>query len=332
MEFRTEVKIASQQIIQLNNPLLLIGSCFSENIGKKLKDLKLDVLINPFGILYQPAAIANALERIISKKHYELDDLVENEGLFHSLDHHGVFSNTDAKETLIKINNCIDTANDQLKKENLVMLITWGTAKGFRAKATGKLVGNCHKIPASNFDPYLDTPQAIENCYLALFEKVYAINPTVRFIFSISPVRHKRDGFIANQHSKSVLFVALHQLLQQNKAMYFPAYEIVMDELRDYRFFSDDMLHPSELAIAYIWDKFIFHFFNTSAQQAIKEIESVNKLLTHRPLHQNRTAHIDFLKNTENKVLSLMNEYPFLDFHSELESFKNKNNTFEAHD
>jgi len=332
MEFRTEVKIASPQCIQLKDPILLIGSCFSENIGNKLLDLKLDVLINPFGILYQPSPIANALDRIIARKHYDLNDLIEHEGLFHSPDHHGIFSSTDASETLLKINDQIDATYLHLKKENLVMLITWGTAIGFRAKSTGKLVGNCHKIPAVNFESYLDAPQEIEYSYLTLIEKLRYINPTIKIVFSVSPVRHKRDGFIANQHSKSVLFVALHQLLQKDKVLYFPAYEIVMDELRDYRFFANDMLHPSELAVTYIWDKFTSHYLDKPAQQAIKEIENINKLLTHRPIHQNRTAHLDFLRNTEKQVLGLMDKYPFLDYRSELESFKNKSNNFETHD
>ena len=277
MEFKTEVKITAQQLLQLENPFLLIGSCFSVNIGKKLSDLKMDTVMNPFGIVYQPEAIAYALECIMAKRQYDTSDLIEHEGLYHSPNHHGSFSSHDPGQTLQNINLQIEKALQQLLKPNLVLLITWGTAKGFKAKNTGKWVGNCHKIPSYSFDSFIETPEDIVARYKEIFSQLLVLNPTLKIIFSISPVRHKRDGFVANQHSKSVLFVALHRLLKSDQFYYFPAYEIVMDELRDYRFYDTDMLHPSELAVEYIWDKFKLQYFDSATQQAICEIENLNK-------------------------------------------------------
>jgi hypothetical protein len=332
MEFRTEVKIPAQPFIELNQPYLLMGSCFSEHIGKKLTALKLDACINPFGILYQPAAIANALTRIINRKYYVFEELVFHEGLYHSADHHGVFSGPDANEVLSQINNLIDSAHLQLKKKDIILLITWGTAKGFKTIKNKSTVGNCHKLPASNFESYIETPEEIVTAYRLLILQLKTICPTIKMVFSISPVRHKRDGFVANQHSKSVLFVALHQLLMKDEVHYFPAYEILMDELRDYRYFANDMLHPSEVAVNYIWDKFISTYFNSTTLLAMQEIEKVNKLLAHRPIHQNRTAHLDFLKKTEKKLDDLIKVHPFLDYREAIASIKNKINTFENHD
>lgn len=332
MEFRSEVKITPNQLIQIDSPLLLLGSCFSENIGNKLLDLKLDVVINPFGILYQPNAIANALERILEAEFYTEAELIEYDGLFHSLDHHGAFSTTNSSETLFAINAAIKRAHEQLKKENIVLLLTWGTARGFKSKVSNKSVANCHKFLAALFDSFVELPDEIVIRYSQLFEKLKSFNPTINVLFSISPIRHKRDGFVANQHSKSILFVAMHQLLNKVNGHYFPAYEIVMDELRDYRFYANDMLHPSELAINYIWDKFVSNYFNTNALQAFKEIEQINKLLAHRPIHQNREAHFNFLKKTENTLILIKSKYPFLDFETELNRIRNKIHTFETND
>lgn len=332
MEFRSEVKITPNQFIQIDSPLLLLGSCFSENIGNKLLDLKLDVVINPFGILYQPNAIANALERILEAEFYTEAELIVYDGLFHSPDHHGAFSTTNSSETLFAINAAIKRAHEQLKKENIVLLLTWGTARGFKSKVSNKSVANCHKFPAALFDSFVELPDEIVIRYSQLFEKLKSFNPTINVLFSISPIRHKRDGFVANQHSKSILFVAMHQLLNKVNGHYFPAYEIVMDELRDYRFYANDMLHPSELAINYIWDKFVSNYFNTNALQAFKEIEQINKLLAHRPIHQNREAHFNFLKKTENTLILIKSKYPFLDFETELNRIRNKIHTFETND
>lgn len=332
MEFRTAIKIPAQPFLEIDKPIVLLGSCFSENIGKKLTDLKLAATINPFGILYQPSAIANALNRIIEREYYQKDELIFHEGLFHSPDHHGVFSAPDANEVLSKINSSIDRTYLQLHKKKAVLLITWGTAKGFRNIETGKSVGNCHKLPSSNFESYLETPEGIVKSYRQLIAKLRDVCPAIKIVFSISPVRHKRDGFVANQYSKSILFVALQPLLQKDEVYYFPAYEILMDELRDYRYFANDMLHPSELAVNYIWNKFVTTYFNPAALLAMQEIEKVNKLLAHRPIHQNRTAHLDFLKKIEMQLDEMVLAYPFLDYREAIASIKNKINTFETHD
>ena len=253
--FRTAVNIPGFRFKTGYNHLnLFIGSCFTENIGAKMAELKYPVDINPFGILYNPASVAEGIKILMDGLSFTEADLFQQEGLWHSLWHHSRFSGTSIEETLEKINGRIRSSSEYLKNADF-LFITFGTAWIYRFKNSGQIVSNCHKLPEGDFVRARLSVEEISDEYRMLCDKLNAFNPSLKIVFTVSPVRHWRDGATENQRSKAILHLAVERIVQENSGFcsYFPAYELVMDELRDYRFYSPDMIHISDIAVDFIW-------------------------------------------------------------------------------
>lgn len=321
MEFRTKVDISGKvHPVSHQDIILLMGSCFAESIGKLLVEYKFNCIINPFGILYNPFSIAEALHQIISRKEYIEDDLFFHLNNYHSYMHHGSFSNSIISECLTKINSRINEAYLQFPKLTHIF-ITFGTAWIYTLKNDGKIVSNCHKVPAKEFSRSRLSIHQIVNKYQDLINNILAINPNIKFLFTVSPIRHVKDGLHENQLSKSTLLLAIDELQKtfSKNVFYFPSYEIVMDELRDYRFYTDDMLHVSDMAIRYIWERFSEKFFSIETKNALKEYESIHRDINHKPFYPGSEEHKRFLEQIVLKINQLQRKYPNFDVEKELQ-------------
>lgn len=313
MEFRSKINIPPSNIsISHKEHLLAFGSCFSENIGRLLSENKFDINSNPFGILYNPKSISQALNRIIEGKAFSENEIICHNDLYHSLWHHGDFSSVDKLICINRINNSFASATNSIKRAN-ILIITFGTAYVFHAKDLNMIVGNCHKLPASSFNRYrLDIHSIVEDWNI-LISRLREINPNLKIIFTVSPIRHLKDGAHDNQLSKSILLLAIDQLIRDNEeTSYFPSYEIVLDELRDYRFYNEDMTHPTPFAIKYIWQRFSETFFDEDTSQIIKEWAKINNALNHRAINADSLEHKDFLKQTLLKLQVFNKKYPYI--------------------
>lgn len=300
--------------------LLLMGSCFAGNIGVLLAESKFCVDVNPFGILYNPLSVSAALREAWSDKVYTEADLFFYGERWHSPMHHGAFSAATPQETLHNINRRLASLRQEADRLDWLML-TFGTAYIYEQKETGRVVANCHKQPERMFIRRRLTTDEIVQDYVSLLNDLWQRAPGMKVLFTISPIRHVRDGLHANQLSKSTLLLAvarLQEIFPQN-VFYFPSYEIVLDELRDYRFFADDMVHPSPLAIQYIWECFGRVFFTDATQQLIEECDGIRRALAHKPFHPEAKEYKRFLGQIVLKIERLNGKYPYLDFEKETE-------------
>lgn len=286
MELQTSIKITpSPYKLHHSQPIMLVGSCFTENIGAKLSDYGFSTLVNPFGILYNPLSIAECLRRCLFGEAITEHELVEHNGLWHSWIHHGSFSSATKEDCLARCNNAIQEAHDALKKPHTI-IVTLGTAYSYFLK-NGEIsptlpVANCHKVPAGSFSKRLLSIEEITKAFEALPLGDH------KLIFTVSPIRHWADGAHGNQLSKSTLLLAIDQM---PKAIYFPSYEIMMDELRDYRFYDSDMLHPSPLAVDIIWQKFQEAFLEKETQELGQKYSLLLSMKAHRPLFPESEAY-----------------------------------------
>lgn len=311
---KSKVNLSHQEAI------LLLGSCFTENIGEKLLNSKFNVNINPFGIIYNPISIANSLTRIVNNQLYTEQELSEQHKKWFSFDHHGSFSSFNQQECLTKINNEITCAYQHLQ-ETKTIVFTLGTAWVYENIENKKLVANCHKIPAKNFTKRLLTVDEIVQLFLALANTL----KNIQFIFTVSPVRHISDGLHENNISKSVLHLAIHELTKNHtNCHYFGAYEMVIDELRDYRFYKEDMIHPTNQAINYVWDKFASTYFNEQTNHLNQRIEKLQQAVLHRPFDFESESHQQFIKQQVLQMQQLEKEYPFLNFEEEKREIQQK--------
>ena len=318
-DFRTIVNVEKQSIkINHNTPILMIGSCFSENIGEKLLKLKFHIDLNPFGIIYNPASIASCLKILIENKRFEERDLFFYEGLWHSFMHHSAFSSSNSEEALNKINNRISYSSEMLKKANYLIL-TFGTSWIYYHKPKQMIVANCHKIPSQEFERKLLNINEIVDLYIELTKLIRAINPQIKIIYTVSPVRHLKDTAHGNQISKAILLLAIEELCKQNIGFYFPAYEILLDELRDYRFYDTDMTHPSSVAIDYIFEKFEEAFFTEETKKINNQITNILKAAQHNFFNPETPQSIEHKRKTIEKIEELEQKYPFLNFDEEKE-------------
>lgn len=307
--------------IQYHHKILMMGSCFAEHIGLKLKDAKLSVTLNPMGILFNPESIARCIDFISHATPFTQNNLIYNQGLWSSLDHHGIFSNVDAEICLKNINANIETAHQKLNQADYIIL-TFGTAWVYRYKPTNEIVANCHKLPGSLFTRERLCVDEITSRYSEIIEKISVTNKNIHFIFTVSPIRHLRDGAVDNQVSKSTLILAIHQL--QNKytnVHYFPSYEIMMDDLRDYRYYNEDMVHPSPLAIEYIWEQFLKSWIDKKAIKTIEEIYKIRTAMSHQPLQPGSESFKKFVSQQLQIISDLTHKYPGLDFTEEKNYF-----------
>ena len=318
-EFRIKVEMPKKQNkIIISDYFQLWGSCFAENIGKQLTESKFCCDMNPFGTLYNPLSIAAAIRQLLAGKVYTLDDLSYGNEQWFSYMHHSTFSSTDKDTCLQQINNRLASSRDFLKRANYI-LFTWGSAWVYRLKDNQQIVGNCHKMPDREFNRSKLEVDEIVAEYALLIQKVRFLNPKVKFLFTVSPIRHAKDGMHGNQLSKSTLLLAIDRLCEQfQECQYFPSYEIMMDELRDYRFYADDMLHPSSLAINYIWEKFSDTYFTPATKTFLQEWKKIQKGLAHRPFDIESDAHQRFLREILLKIGQLKEKMPYLDVENEI--------------
>ncbi|MEE4114859.1 MAG: GSCFA domain-containing protein [Marinilabiliaceae bacterium] len=282
MEFRTAIKPERSALrIAYNDSLFLLGSCFASEIGSWLKRTKFNVTINPFGVLYNPASVAGALRILIGGQTLSNDDLFCYRGRYLSFRHDTSFSNPDPFVALDKINKSIAEGSRKLKTASC-LFITFGTARIYRLKSNNEIVSNCHKIPAGEFTREILGQDDIADQWSTLLADIREYNPALKIIFTVSPVRHWKDGAYGNQLSKSVLFVAIDKIIKQNPGTsYFPGYELVMDDLRDYRYYADDLLHPSSMAVEYIWDFFKASYFDTDTGKLADKILKITRAYEH---------------------------------------------------
>lgn len=311
--FSTVVSIPKSSFeIRYKDQILTLGSCFAENIGTKLQNACFLTLINPFGVLYNPMSVGQGIRYLLIDKEFKKDDLFQSGSLWNSFAHSSAFSSLSSDETLQKINSRLLAARNFLN-ESTVMMITLGTTWVYEDTESGKVVANCHKLPASRFNRRRLSVDEIITEMSDVIALMHRRNPQLQFIFTVSPIRHLKDGAHENTLSKSTLHVAVDEL-ERNFAFvhYFPAYEIVMDELRDYRFYAQDMFHPSEQAIDYIWQRFSDTYFSENTWKLKKDLEQLRADLNHRPLHPETAEYQQFILSVEKKKNGLIDNYPFL--------------------
>ena len=312
MNFRTQIpiNIQSNNLIDYHSKLLLLGSCFSENIGEKLSYFKFQSESNPFGILFHPKAIETFLDRVINQKLYSEEELTFQNEQYHCLDVHSSLSNSNKEDLLNNLNSILTSTFAQVKSTTHIVL-TLGTAWVYEYLKTGRTVANCHKIPQKEFNKKLLSVDEIGKSLVNIEKLIKSVNSKVRIIYTVSPVRHIKDGFVQNQQSKSHLLTAIHQM---SNVSYFPSYEIMMDELRDYRFYKEDMIHPNQVAVDYIWERFVETWVSEKSFSTMKEVGVIQKGMAHKPFNPNSEQHKKFLRNIENKKRELSKLYPLISF------------------
>jgi hypothetical protein len=315
MNFRTIVEIKKPDFqICHTHKITLLGSCFTENIGGLLLQNYFNVDINPFGIIYNPVSVLNSLNHLINNKQFALTELQYANNKWFSYFFHGSFSNPDKEKTLEQINNRMQFSSERLRNSQFLFL-TFGTSWVYRHKEMNFVVSNCHKTPETVFERYLLTVDEIFDNYKLLINNILEINPEIKIIFTISPIRHWKDGAHGNQISKSTLLLAIYQLTKIfSNVFYFPSYEIVMDELRDYRFYADDMLHISNLAVEYIWERFSDTFFSEKTKSITKEILPLKLALQHKIVDSESEESKIFKTKIIKTVENIACKYPEIDF------------------
>ena len=318
-DFRLKVEMPHYHIkINLSDYFQLWGSCFADNIGKKLIENKFRCDMNPCGTLYNPMSIATAIKQLIAGKEYTSADLSYGNDLWFSYMHHSSFSSSDCETCLMQINSRISESRNSLLKANW-MIFTWGSAWVYRLNSNQQVVGNCHKMPDRTFTRSRLKVEEIVTTYKELIHSIRSLNPNINFLFTVSPIRHAKDGMHGNQLSKSTLLLAIDQICNECSAcQYFPSYEIMMDELRDYRFYADDMLHPTPLAINYIWECFAEACLTAETKSYLQEWEKIKKGLAHRPFNVESDAHQRFLREILLKIERLQEKMPYLDVENEI--------------
>jgi hypothetical protein len=313
MQFRTEIPISKAPTeITYKDRVILMGSCFAENIGNCLVFNKFNVDVNPFGVLYNPYSIAKSVRRLITGEMFSASDLIFHNGLWSSFAHHGSFSDASQTVCLDKINQRLANSSVMLKNADY-LIITFGTAWVYEQKETNEIVANCHKFPEKNFIRRRLSVNEIVNTFISLLSDVQEVSPKIKFVFTVSPIRHWKDGAHENQISKSTLLLAINELQERVASIqYFSAYEIVIDELRDYRFYNEDMIHPNNTAIQYIWEKFSQSYFSTQTLQLQSEIQQINKAEAHRPFNPETKEHKLFLERLKQQKHNLLSKHPYL--------------------
>ena len=307
--------------------ILMLGSCFVDEIGAKLQADKFNCLVNPFGVLYNPASIAALLLRSISEREYDAQspEILSADGLFHSWMHHSKFSSSNQQELLDKLNSTLLLVSDWIGNAD-VLIVTFGTSYIYRLKENGMLVSNCHKQPDSLFTRERLSAYDIADAWKPLLQLLQSVNPHLHVIFTVSPIRHKRDGLHENQLSKAELLLAIDQITSSLPSgrsgggflFYFPSYEILLDELRDYRFYATDMVHPSPLAVDYIYEKFQDCFMDREEQRLSALCREVQSALEHKAFHPEAEAYQQFIQQTIQKINYIKQKCPDINLDTEL--------------
>lgn len=315
MKFQTTIPIKkSDFLIDYSSKLVSLGSCFAENMGDKFDYFKFSTITNPFGIIFNPISLEKIILRSIHKKYFTEKDIFFHNEAWHCFEVHSELSNPNKTEFLTTLNQLIDTTNEHLEKATHC-LITLGTSWVYKHIESDTLVANCHKVSQKQFVKELLSVADIEASLKRIVSEIQVVNPNCKFIFTISPVRHNKDGFVENNVSKSHLITALYQFLSNTtSSIYFPSYEIMMDELRDYRFYAEDMLHPNQTAIDYIWMKFSENYINETEFETMQHVSEIQKALNHRPFNPNSESHLKFQDNLKQKINDIVTKYPEMKF------------------
>lgn len=309
-KFRLPINIEpSDYKINIKDPMFGIGSCFIESIGNYLIENKFNIKINPFGNVFNPISIFNILNNSINKPKFNEDNYINKDGLFFNLDFHSSIYGNSKEELENKIINSYSIINKRLNISN-ILIITFGTSLVYKEKKTGKIIGNCHKLPADRFEKELLSIDKIVELFNKLFNDLFKINPNIKIILTVSPVRHIRDKLSTNSVSKSILRVVCNELATSNPIInYFPSFEILNDDLRDYRFYKEDMIHPNEIAEKYIRELFKETYFDDNTKLFINNWQKIKKNLNHRSLIPNSYQYQDFLKSTLKDIKIINNKY-----------------------
>lgn len=312
MKLQTQLQLQPSKIqFGYEDKLLLLGSCFSENIGKKLDYYKFQSVTNPFGIIFNPMALERLIEDAVSNKTYTEQDVFERDGIWKSYLAHSTLNAQTRLQAVINLQEAQQELRTQLL-EATHLFITLGTAWVYRRVATNEVVANCHKVPQNEFKKELLSVDEIRQSLIQMILQAKVLNPSISVIFTVSPVRHLKDGMVENTRSKSHLIAAVHQIVEEHELNYFPSYELMMDELRDYRFYASDMLHPSEQAIDYIWEKYVEVYTLAKAQKTLKKIAAINKGIAHKPFNPANEEFRSFSKKLSNDIRELQRQYPFM--------------------
>lgn len=316
MKFQTEIPLQKQpfNLLDYKSEIVLLGSCFVENISEKLDYYKFKHFSNPFGILFHPIAIEKLIQNAINEHIYTSEDVFFLNEQWHCFDAHSRLSDTSQEVLLQNLNEHSKTLLKRLQTASH-LVITLGTAWVYRFIETDTIVANCHKVPQKKFHKELLSVDEISQSLEATISLVNLINKSCKVLFTVSPVRHIKDGFVENTLSKAHLISAVHQMVEQNKScFYFPSYEIMMDELRDYRFYKTDMLHPNELAISHIWESFCNVWMSPQALSTMEKVEQIQKALAHKPFNPNSDSHQTFLAKTQALMAEVQAQFPHIVF------------------
>ncbi|PXY38789.1 GSCFA domain-containing protein [Flavobacterium cheongpyeongense] len=316
MQFRTQIPISkSNSPIDYNSKIFSIGSCFAENMASKFDYFKFQNVTNPFGIIFNPFSIEKLFRRVCEQQQFTEKDVFFYNERWHCFEVHSDLSNSDREELLETLNKISTEAYKGLK-ETTHIIITYGTSWVYRNMRSDEIVANCHKVPQKQFSKELLQVEVIQKKIQNTIELIQNLNPKINFIFTVSPVRHIKDGFTENQLSKSHLFTALHKTInyQSTPLNYFPSYEIMMDELRDYRFYAEDMLHPNQIAIDYIWKLFSESYISETSFSTMKEVDEIQKSLRHRSFNPESEQHQKFLEKLQQKINTLSQKLPNIKF------------------
>ena len=304
MDLLTKVNIKpSPKKIGYQDKILLLGSCFADNIGEKFSEYYFQTTINPFGTLYNPASILNSLSPVAPQQW----PIIFHNGLWHSMMHHGSCSHPDKNKLVHRCEESMTTMRNALQEASTI-IVTLGTSWVYEKE--GMVVANCHKLPAKEFVRRRMTVEEILQTWQPLIEQM----PDKHWIFTVSPIRHIKDGLHENQISKAILLQAIDGLVSKNTTVsYFPSYEIMLDELRDYRFYAEDMLHPSAMAVEYIWQRFVDTYMTDDTQNEMRILHQLWRDRHHRFLHPDTEEAVTFAQRTENRLQSLKKQYPWLE-------------------
>jgi hypothetical protein len=326
MNFPLRTEVAIEPLgwnIDYQTPSIFMGSCFSDHIGGMLLKYKFHVMLNPFGVLYNPVSLSTSLNMMLEKHEIKKEELVNWGQMWHSFQFHGSFSDSSYERVLEKCNQSIDESHLFLGKAQF-LFITFGTAWVFRYKETGKIVSNCHKIPATYFDRSRLTVDEIKGEWISILSKIHRLYPNLKIIFTVSPIRHFKDGAHENQLSKSTLLLAIDEIIKSypnNQIGYFPSYELINDELRDYRFYDSDMVHISETGIRFIFEKFKSAFFSDLTSTCFEQVKSIVQATEHRVLSNDIQSINKFSRSMISKIKNLKSSYPYINFREEIEHF-----------
>jgi len=326
MEFRTTVKTSENRgWLRHSDSVVLLGSCFSDNIGSKMNAALFHTTVNPMGTLYNPMSIARGIQRLMDNEPVAGIDLFMQGGVWNSYDFHSRHSKPDKQAAIDHMNRCIEQGHQALREAHL-LTITLGTSIVYRLRSTGAVVANCHKVPQHEFDRKMSTVSDMTSVLDSMMEQLHEFNPDLRVILTVSPIRHIADGLDTNSLSKASLRVAIDEVMSRHKDYcdYFPAYEIMLDDLRDYRFYASDMVHPTDVAVEYIWQAFQATYLDDRSALAVARCERIHRRLQHRPMSSNRETVDRFHADTMAVVSNLIKEYPYLSNNPELQKALNR--------